>query len=108
MQSSIITSYSYSTHFKALIRLAFPLIAAQIAQISMGFIDTLMLGRLSSQALAALAWMLTLPLLLLLWNMEPIFLSMGQEPEIAHQAQRYLQAISLGILPNLSFGVLSS
>ncbi len=40
---------------KATVRLAIPVVATQIAQISMGFVDTVMVGRLSSDALAGIA-----------------------------------------------------
>ena len=39
----------------ATVKLGAPLIAAQVAQISIGFVDTVMAGRLSPQALAAVA-----------------------------------------------------
>ncbi|MDY0292050.1 MAG: MATE family efflux transporter [Desulfuromonadaceae bacterium] len=41
--------------FKILMRISFPLILAQLAQSSMGFVDTLMAGRVSATDLAAVA-----------------------------------------------------
>lgn len=40
---------------KATLRLAAPVVGAQLAQMSMGFVDTLMVGRLGPQALAGVA-----------------------------------------------------
>ena len=143
----------YRRHLHELLHLALPVILAQLAQIAMGFVDTIMLGRLSPEALAAgalgnavyfpmtivaigilnavspmvsqaygagkreaiqhavqqglyLALALAIPLIVLCWHMEPFFLRIGQDSAIAHQAQRYLRAISAGILANLSFAVL--
>ncbi len=144
---------SYRRHLQELLHLALPLVIAQLAQISMGFVDTVMLGRLSPEALAAgalgnavyfpvtivaigvlnavgpmvsqaygagkreaiqqavqqglfLAVAIALPLIILFWHMEPFFLRIGQRPDIAHEAQRYLRAISGGVLANLSLAVL--
>ncbi|CDF86943.1 NorM family multidrug efflux MATE transporter [Pseudomonas sp. QL9] len=44
---------AYQTELKAILRLAGPLIAAQLAYVAMLFIDTLMMGKLGPQALAA-------------------------------------------------------
>lgn len=48
-----------------------------------------------------LAVILSIPSMLLFWNMSPIFLKLGQNPAIVHLAQTYLHALSWGILPNL-------
>ena len=45
----------YREEAGAILRLGGPLIAAQLAQISMGFVDTMMAGRLSARDLAAVA-----------------------------------------------------
>src|SRR5215475_7669825 len=45
----------FRTEAAATLHLGTPLIAAQLAQISMGFVDAVMAGRLSPQALAAVA-----------------------------------------------------
>ena len=44
---------SWSTELRATARLAAPLVAAQLAQISMSFIDVVMVGRLGPEAMAA-------------------------------------------------------
>ncbi|MEO0408593.1 MAG: MATE family efflux transporter [Cyanobacteria bacterium P01_A01_bin.135] len=44
---------SAKTEFRALVTLAFPLISAQIAQATTGFVDTVMMGHLGREALAA-------------------------------------------------------
>jgi MATE family multidrug resistance protein len=44
-----------SREIKATIALATPVVATQVAQISMGFVDTVMVGHLSSMALAGIA-----------------------------------------------------
>ena len=49
------TFADYRQEAAAILRLGGPLIAAQLAQISMGFVDTMMAGRLSARDLAAVA-----------------------------------------------------
>lgn len=48
-------AYSLRTEMGSTLRLAAPVAAAQLAQVSMGFVDTVMVGRLGSEALAAVA-----------------------------------------------------
>ena len=135
--------------------LAVPIVLAQLAQISMGFVDTVMVGRLGSEELAGVAlgnsvffffvilcmgvilavgpmvsqafgageeapiersvrqglwlgFMMTLPAFVLLWNMEPILLLLGQEDATAARAAAYLRAILWGFLPLLWFVALRS
>ncbi len=45
----------YSRELRALLRLGAPIVAAQLAHISLGFIDTIMAGNLSTEALGAVA-----------------------------------------------------
>ena len=55
-QSSAMTTLfasSTQTEIKALLKLAIPLISAQIAQAATGFVDTVMMGHLGREALAA-------------------------------------------------------
>lgn len=132
------------------LRLAGPVVAAQLAQTSMTFVDTIMVGRLGSDALAGVAlgntvfffvfivsmgvvaavgpmvaqaygagetdpigrsvrqglWLalaLSVPVVLLLQNIEPVLLRLGQQPEVAARAQAYLAAISWGFLPAVGF-----
>lgn len=49
----------------------------------------------------ALAGLLFLPTFLLLWNMPPIFLILGQTPFIVAQAKSYLHPLAWALLPNL-------
>ncbi len=51
---------------------------------------------------------LTLPIWLILWFSEPIFLRLGQEPNLAHLAATYLRALQWGLLPFLFYLVLRS
>lgn len=137
------------------LRLAGPVVAAQVAQISMGFIDTVMVGRLGPEALAGVAlgnstfffcfivclgvvqavgpmvsqaygaeenesiersvrqglWLgvvLTVPAVLLLWNVGPLLQALGQAEAAVEQAQGYLRAIVWGFLPGLWFMALRS
>lgn len=133
--------------------LAGPLAAAQLAQAGTSFTDTLMMGWLGSQSLAAgalgsttflilamictgvvsavsplvaeahgsgrleragqiavqglwLAGLITLPLIVLLWQTYPLFLWLGQEETNARWAAAYIQAIAWGLFPALGFAVL--
>lgn len=54
---SVVTTHapSFGSELRELVLLAGPVAAAQLAQISMGFVDTVMVGRLGSEALAAVA-----------------------------------------------------
>lgn len=47
--------HSTLTEMRRLLSLAAPLVLAQLAQMSMGFVDTLMVGRLGNEALAGIA-----------------------------------------------------
>ncbi len=47
-----------------------------------------------------LAMLLTIPTILLFWNMSPIFLLFGQQPSVVTLAESYLRALAWGILPN--------
>lgn len=49
------TDHPYRTEMRELILLSGPVVAAQLGQISNGFVDTVMVGRLGSDALAAVA-----------------------------------------------------
>jgi MATE family multidrug resistance protein len=48
-------STAFYTELRATLRLAGPVVAAQLAHISMGFVDTVMVGRLGPEALAGVA-----------------------------------------------------
>lgn len=124
-------------------RLALPLAGAALAQMGMGLTDTIMLGSVGKDALAAgglggsvffvfagmfqnvvasvailiahargagdttqidsifragllLAFLGTLPLLFMLWNVEPFLLWVGQPPTLASNVTAYLHVIILG------------
>lgn len=128
--------------------LALPIVLAQLAQISMSFVDTLMVGRLGSGALAGialgssvyvlalivgmgvmfavgpsvsqaygagdlntvgrvtrqsfyLALLLSIPALLLFWQVGPLLARLGQAEATAELATGYLHAIAWGYLPAL-------
>lgn len=49
------TAHPFIDELRATLRLAAPVVAAQLAQISMGFVDTVMVGRLGQEALAGVA-----------------------------------------------------
>lgn len=49
---------------------------------------------------------ITLPIWLALWNGEVILLAIGQEPDLARDAGRYLRALQWAVLPGLGFLVL--
>lgn len=135
--------------------LAAPLVLAQMAQSSLSFIDTLMVGRLGNEALAGIAlghtifmlffvslsgvvqavgplvsqahgandkaaaalaarqglWLaaaLGLLAMLVFWNIAPVLLWMGQDPETVTLTAGYLRAISWGMLPALGAVALRS
>ena len=62
------TQHIFSVEFKKLITLSFPIIVAQLAQASMGFVDTVMAGSVNATELAgvALGTSIWIPLYLLL------------------------------------------
>ncbi len=141
------------TELRAMLRLAGPLIASQLAHMLMILTDTLMMARLSPQALAGgglgaasysfvsifcigviaavgtlvsirngagdhpgvtrltqaglwLAWALALFGGLLLWNLSPLLLMLGQTPENVAAAQQFLILLPLALPGYLSFMVL--
>ena len=49
---------------------------------------------------------ITVPFWAILWNGDWIMLQLGQEPQLAHEAARYLRTLQWGILPFLAFIVL--
>ena len=138
---------------RSLIKIAVPAVVSQLAQMSMGVIDTIMSGNLGAEALAAisvgsnllmpvivftlgifmalnplvaqasgarlnhlfwgyaiqgsyLALMLSIPAILLLYELEPLMNAIGVQPSIIPVVVDYLKAVSLGIIPLLLFLVL--
>jgi MATE family multidrug resistance protein len=55
MGTAVETTHPFRTEVGETLRLAGPVVASQLGQISMGFIDTVMVGRLGSEALAGVA-----------------------------------------------------
>ncbi|MDE1168633.1 MAG: NorM family multidrug efflux MATE transporter [Pseudomonas sp.] len=134
----------------ALLRLAGPLIASQLAHMLMVLTDTLMMAKISPQALAGgglgaasysfvsifclgvmaavgtlvairqgagdkvgaarltqaglwLAWIMALIAAVLLWNLSPILLTLGQTPENVANAAQFLLLLPLALPGYLSF-----
>jgi MATE family multidrug resistance protein len=135
-----LTSPVFTTELRATLRLAAPLALAQLAQIGMGLTDTILLGALGRDALAAgglgaslfftvttilqglvmgvgilvahargggdvgrigpllragfvVATLTAFPLMVLLWNIEPILLVLGEPEVLAHDVGRYLHIL---------------
>ncbi|CAG8869391.1 Multidrug resistance protein MdtK [Pseudomonas fluorescens] len=139
-----------ATELKALLRLAGPLVASQLAHMLMLLTDTLMMARISPQALAGgglgaasysfvsifclgviaavgtlvairkgsgdrdgatrltqaglwLAWGLAAGAALVLWNIQPVLLQLGQSPENVELAGQFLILLPLALPGYLSF-----
>lgn len=139
-----------TTELKALLRLAGPLIASQLAHMLMVLTDTLMMARISPQALAGgglgaasysfisifclgiiaavgtlvairkgandiegatrlaqnglwLAWALALVAALALWNLKPVLLLFGQQPDNVDAAMQFLTLLPLALPGYLTF-----
>ncbi|MBD2527539.1 MATE family efflux transporter [Nostoc sp. FACHB-133] len=137
------------------LKLAIPLAIAQLFDIAINFTDTVMMGLLGSQTLAAGAlgsttyiaflwtssgmisavgilaaiafgagqlqrirkiacqglWLtvpLSIPIMLLLWNMTPILLQLGQQESTVLLTQSYLRAIVWGFPALIGFSVLKN
>ncbi|MFK7848648.1 MAG: MATE family efflux transporter [Rhodothermales bacterium] len=145
----------YFREVKQTLLLAGPVIASQLGQMSMGFVDTVMVGRLGIEELAGVALgntiffvmvivtmgviMAVSPMVsqaygsndvdaiersvseglrmglvlsvipfLVLWNIGPLLVFMGQVPETVALTSGYLRAIAWGIFPFLWYGALRS
>lgn len=98
----------YHTEAKKLIAIATPILLAQVAQNSMGLVDTIMAGRVSAADMAAVAvgasiW---LPLVLfghgLLLALPPTISYLngsGQRDHIAHQIRQGLWIVFISCIP---------
>jgi MATE family multidrug resistance protein len=131
---------AFSQELRATFYLAAPLALAQLAQIGMGLTDTIMLGALGPDALAAgglgsglfftlaivlqglvmsvgilvahargagdlarvgpvlragmvLATLTAVPMMIVLWNVEPILLAFGEPPRLAHDVAGYIRIL---------------
>lgn len=138
------------SELKALLRLAGPLIASQLAHMLMILTDTIMMARIGPQALAGgslgaasysfvsifcigviaavgtlvsirhgaadpagvtrltqaglwLAWSLALAGGILLWNLPPVLLHLGQAPENVVAASEFLKVLAFALPGSLSF-----
>jgi MATE family multidrug resistance protein len=138
---------------KKLLQLAIPLASAQVAQSLIGFVDTLMMGRLGATTLAAgglasitlmtlisifgavimavtpliaeadgaqkkhrvavitsqgfyLVVILTIPIAMIIANLDRLFLAMGQDPITIALADTYLDIMAWGCFPILGFMLL--
>lgn len=138
---------------KKLLQLAIPLASAQVAQSLIGFVDTLMMGRLGATTLAAgglasitfmtltsvvgavfmavtpliaeadgaqkkhrvatitsqgfhLVIILTMPLAMIIANLDRLLLAMGQDPVTIALADTYLDIMAWGCFPILGFMLL--
>ncbi len=142
--------HSARTELWAILRLSGPLIASQLAHMLMVLTDTLMMARLSPEALAGgglgaasytfvsifcigviaavgtlvsirqgagdiegatrltqaglwLAWAMALVAGLLLWNLKPVLLMLGQIPSNVHAATQFLTVLPFALPGYLSF-----
>jgi MATE family multidrug resistance protein len=148
-------SHPWWTEVRATLALGWPLVLTNLAQMSIGTTDVVMMGWLGPDALAAGAigsnayftlwifcfgvvmatqpmvaqaigrqrrivrdvrrslrqgaWMgvaLGVPSCVALWNVEPIFFALGQDPSLIPEAVAYVRAYLLGLIPALWFGIL--
>ncbi len=138
---------------RAFFKLAIPLASAQLAQFAVGFVDTIMMGHLSTAALAAgglasatfqmsltvvtgfvmsvgvlaaeaygagkkerlaglarqglwLSLLISLPFMVLLWQMTPVLKALRQPEAVVILAQHYFSWVAAGVLPALGFAML--
>lgn len=141
---------AYRLEIRATLLLAGPVVLTQLAQISLGFVDTVMVGRLGPHALAGVAlgntvfftlivvcmgivlavgpmvsqaygadlnepigrsvrqgqWLaaaLAAVFTVVIWNIGPVLLLLGQTPDTVDLAVSYLRAIVWGAFPFLGF-----
>jgi MATE family multidrug resistance protein len=103
---------SIREELSATLKMALPLIAAQLLQVGLGFIDTLMAGRLGALDLAAVALGSTLWVFVFLASLGVMqalsptvaqFIGAGREARIAHAFQQAIWiALPLGLLSLLA------
>lgn len=99
----------YKSEFRANLKLALPIIAGQLGQVTVNIIDTLMVGKLGASALASIS---TGNALVMVWMILGMGLSFGLPPLIA-QADGAKQFGKVGLyfrhslLINMVFSVLS-
>lgn len=140
---------------RATLALAGPVVLTQLAQVSLGFVDTVMVGRLGPEQLAGVAlgntvfftlaiicmgvvlavgpmvsqaygagltdpigrsvrqgqWLAVLlaaVTTVIIWNVGPVLVAIGQDPETVARAVSYLRAIVWGVFPFLGFAGIRS
>ncbi len=140
----------FAPQFRPLAKLSIPAIFSQLAQMSMGFIDTIMAGHHSKDTLAvvsigsnlfipviiiflgiflgvnplasghmarneikqlarllksslSLAFVLALPIIFAVRNLEPIIALLGLKGELVLAADAYLESLSFGVIPLFLF-----
>lgn len=138
---------------QAFLQLVVPLCGLELAEAATGFVDTVAIGLLGAQTLAAgalgtlafysfvficrgllegitpiaaeaygakdpqklrqiaacglsLALLLSIPLMFLVWQLDRVFLLLGQDPEIAHLAGTYLDTVAWGLPAAVGFTAL--
>jgi MATE family multidrug resistance protein len=74
-----------------------PLIAAALGERSHAVRDV----RRSFRSAIHAALLFVIPVWLLIWNSEAILLAFGQDPQLSHQAARFLRVLQWTLLPNL-------
>jgi len=93
------TKSETTSHARELIKLALPIVAVQVGWMLMGVVDTMIIGRVSAQALAAVAlgnvywFMMTIFGFGVLMSLDPVIsqaVGAGDEPAIARGVQRGL------------------
>jgi len=85
-----------------LVTAASPLLSRKIGAMPHSVRDVRRTVRQTMWAAATIA----VPVLLLLWHAESLLILMGQDPELAHQAARFVRALEWGFLPALLYLVL--
>ena len=105
----------------ALLQLAAPLVLIQVGAMLMGVVDTIMVGRVSAQALGArdelavarglqrglvLSVVLAIPISLLMLTVRPVLAWVGQPAPVIPDAAGYVDRLTLSIWPFYAFVVL--
>lgn len=103
-----ITSHTWATHYRPILRLGIPIAIGQIGVIIMGFADTMMVGHYSTQALAAASFvnavfnLITYMLLGYSYGLTPLISSLVGR----NQHQQAGATIKYGVACNLLYGLL--
>src|SRR5215469_2696965 len=123
-----ISRSAITTELRASLAIAAPLVAANLAQMAMGFTNAVMVGRLGGVPLAAaalgagdregasriagqglaLALIFALPFIAIIMMLDTLLLRFGYDPTLAEEIRRYQHAIVWGAPAMLAFGALRS